>query len=131
MAADLAQIAEDNERRAAGDNVSVEREQKYRRDDRESPAGARWPAGLRWSRPSAYSSQGMDTHLSGDETASNLFPLALVASLLLIFLAILLTANEIRFQGCVDTRHKQTAINADHPRQAIGVQECSRLPFGA
>ena len=49
----------------------------------------------------------------------------------LIFLAILLTANEIRFQGCIDTRLKQTAINADHPHGGVGVQKCSRMPFGA
>ncbi len=73
----------------------------------------------------------MDMHPSRAEGASKFFPLARIAALLLIFLAILLTANEIRFQGCVATRYKQTAINADHPRQAIGVQDCSRLPFGA
>ena len=54
-------------------------------------------------------------------------------ALTLIFLAILLTANEIRFQGCVDARVQQIAINADHPRQNVipGAQECSRVPFGA
>ena len=73
----------------------------------------------------------MDTKLSGGQRASNFLPLATVVALLLIFLAILLTANEIRFQGCVTVRHEQIAITADHPRQAVGVQECSRLPFGA
>ncbi len=53
-------------------------------------------------------------------------------ALILIFLAILLTANEIRFQGCVHASLKQTAIVLDHPRErGIGVQECSRVPFGA
>ncbi len=65
------------------------------------------------------------------ETTSTFFPLALTVGVFLIFLAILLTANEIRFQGCIDTRYKQTALNADHPRRAVGVQECSRLPFAA
>lgn len=53
-------------------------------------------------------------------------------ALLLIFLAILLAANEIRFQGCIDASLKQTAIRADHPRQnaIAGVQTCSRVPFG-
>ena len=73
----------------------------------------------------------MDMHLSRGEGTSKFFPFALIAALMLIVLAILLTANEIRFQGCVETSYRQTAINADHPRQAIGVQECSRLPFGA
>jgi hypothetical protein len=54
-------------------------------------------------------------------------------ALILIFLAILLTANEIRFQGCVDARTAQIAIRADHPRENVipGVPECSRVPFGA
>ncbi len=54
-------------------------------------------------------------------------------ALFLIFLAILLAANEIRFQGCIDAGLKQTAIRADHPRQSAiaGVQGCSRVPFGA
>lgn len=65
------------------------------------------------------------------ESASRFFPLALITALLLIFLGVVVTANEIRFQGCIDTRYKQIAINADHPRRPVGVQECSRLPFGA
>ena len=65
------------------------------------------------------------------ENTSNSLPLAILLALLLIFLAILLTANEIRYQGCVTTRFTQVTINADHPRAQIGVQECSRLPFGA
>lgn len=73
----------------------------------------------------------MGTHPARGETTFSFFPPAVAVALLLIFLAILLTANEIRFQGCVDTSYKQTAINADHPRQATGVQKCSRLPFGA
>ena len=52
-------------------------------------------------------------------------------ALILIFLAILLAANEIRFQGCVDASLQQIAIRADHPRAIAGVQECSRVPFGA
>ena len=65
------------------------------------------------------------------ESTSGFLPLAIALCLLLIFLAILLTANEIRFQGCIDTRYKQIAIKADHPRQPIGPQDCSRLPLGA
>ena len=87
--------------------------------------------GVRSSWHSAYSTWSMGTHPVPGETTSSLFPLAGTVALLLIFLAILLTANEIRFQGCVETSYRQTAINADHPRQAIGIQECSRLPFGA
>ena len=54
-------------------------------------------------------------------------------ALVLIFLAILLAANEIRFQGCVEARIEQIAISADHPRGNViaGVQKCSRMPFGA
>jgi hypothetical protein len=73
----------------------------------------------------------MVNHSVRGETASNFFPFAIVLALFLIFFAILLTANEIRFQGCVAARFTQTAINADHPREDIGVQKCSRLPFGA
>ena len=65
------------------------------------------------------------------ETTNNFLSLAILLALLLIFLAILLTANEIRYQGCVAARFTQVAINADHPRAKIGVQKCSRLPFGA
>jgi hypothetical protein len=52
--------------------------------------------------------------------------------LLLIFLAILVAANEIRFQGCVAARVQQLTIRADHPGQNVvaGPQGCSRLPFG-
>jgi hypothetical protein len=66
-----------------------------------------------------------------DESSSNFLPLAIVIALGLIFLAILLTANEIRFQGCVSASLEQTAIKVDHPRADVGVQECSRVPFGA
>ena len=53
-------------------------------------------------------------------------------ALLLIFLAILLAANEIRFQGCVQARVQQLAIRADHPAQTVvpAAQKCSRVPFG-
>ena len=52
-------------------------------------------------------------------------------ALFLIFLAILLLANEIRFQGCVAARTQQLAIRAQHPRQNVvrGAQACSRVPF--
>jgi hypothetical protein len=52
-------------------------------------------------------------------------------ALLLIFLAILLAVNEIRFQGCVQARTQQLAIRADHPRQNVvpAAQQCSRVPF--
>lgn len=55
---------------------------------------------------------------------------AATVTLLLIFLALLLIANEIRFQGCVSRIDRQLAINAEHPHFA-NVQKCSRLPFGA
>jgi hypothetical protein len=53
-------------------------------------------------------------------------------ALILIFLAILVAANELRFQGCIDARLQQIAITADHPRQNViaGVQKCSRAPLG-
>jgi hypothetical protein len=59
--------------------------------------------------------------------------LAPTLALILIFIAILLAANEVRFQGCVIASLNQIAIRADHPRQNViaGVQECSRVPFGA
>ena len=69
--------------------------------------------------------------LMSEGATSNFLPLATVIALLLIFLAILLTANEIRFQGCIDTRSEQMSIKADHPRSGVGVQECSRWPYGA
>jgi hypothetical protein len=57
---------------------------------------------------------------------------ALLAALLLIFLALLIVANEIRYQGCVSRKYDQIAINAARDAQfKVGVQECSRLPFGA
>ena len=52
-------------------------------------------------------------------------------ALLLIFLALLLTANEIRYQGCINAQFMQVTSNADHPRAPIGVQKCSRFPFAA
>lgn len=53
-------------------------------------------------------------------------------ALLLIFLATVLAANEIRYQGCVQARVQQLAIRADHPRQNVvpAAQKCSRAPFG-
>ena len=55
---------------------------------------------------------------------------AVTLMLFLIFLALLLTANEIRFQGCVSRQDAQTAINAERP-STVSVLKCSRLPFGA
>jgi hypothetical protein len=55
----------------------------------------------------------------------------LIIVLALLVIAVLVTANEIRFQGCVHTRYAQITINADHPKSPVGVQKCSRLPFGA
>ncbi|MEA2283024.1 MAG: hypothetical protein QOK21_3631 [Solirubrobacteraceae bacterium] len=52
-------------------------------------------------------------------------------ALLLIFFAILLGVNEIRFQGCIETRVQQIAIRVDHQRQHVvpAAQACSRVPF--
>lgn len=50
--------------------------------------------------------------------------------LFLIFLAVLLTANEIRFQGCVQRIDTVRATNAAHPGAGLLPPECSRLPFG-
>ena len=50
-------------------------------------------------------------------------------ALLLVLVAILLTANEVRFQGCVNAQWAQVSIRADHPAAGQGVQQCSRIPF--
>ena len=56
--------------------------------------------------------------------------------LALIFVALLVLANEVRFQGCVQRQDIMTlaAIQAQSAEQAAGVRagpECSRVPFVA
>lgn len=52
-------------------------------------------------------------------------------ALMLIFLAILLTANEIRYQGCIAAQVQQVTATVAHPKSPVAVQKCSRFPFGA
>jgi hypothetical protein len=56
---------------------------------------------------------------------------AIVVSLLLIFVALLGIGNELRFQGCVARRDQQALIAATvNPRNPTPViLECHRLPF--
>ena len=56
---------------------------------------------------------------------------AAVICLLLIVVALLLIANEIRFQGCVASQHRQALVEATKsPRNPAPVTlECHRLPF--
>jgi len=56
---------------------------------------------------------------------------AVVASLLLIFVALVGTGNEIRYQGCVSRldQQKLIAVTQD-PRQPPPVDlDCNRVPF--
>ena len=48
--------------------------------------------------------------------------------LALIFLALLLIANEIRFQGCVSRQTQELTLFLDGHKQVRPVQ-CHRLPF--
>jgi hypothetical protein len=49
---------------------------------------------------------------------------AIVVSALVITLAILILANEVRFQGCESLANQQFF-------HKVSAQECSRLPWGA
>ena len=56
---------------------------------------------------------------------------AVVLALLLIALAILVTANELRFQGCNSRIDRQVALAAEREGRPSYVVECSRIPFAA
>ena len=58
-------------------------------------------------------------------------PTGATIALLLIALAILITANEIRFQGCIARQDRQLAGTADSPDGAAGITDCSRIPLAA
>ena len=51
--------------------------------------------------------------------------LLIIVAAILITLALLLIANEIRFQGCRNLANEQVLSNAGFE------QKCSRLPWGA
>lgn len=52
-------------------------------------------------------------------------PLAIIVAAIIVALAILWTANEIRYQGCVSLANEQVIHHVGYE------QKCSRLPWGA
>jgi hypothetical protein len=71
--------------------------------------------------------------MDGTRPASSLLgaPGAVVISLLLIVVALLGIANEIRFQGCVARQDQQALVAAtvNPQRPAPVLLECYRVPF--
>ncbi len=53
------------------------------------------------------------------------------AALVVIALAILLLANEVRYQGCVARIDRVSAMNAAAEQPVAVPPACSRLPFAA
>ena len=56
---------------------------------------------------------------------------ALLLGLLAIALAVLVLANEVRFQGCVARADRQVALAVQTKTPVQNVTECSRVPFAA